>query len=73
MAVHERTQYDRQQPRLERDKIREASYVGRRLVEIAEEYPQALHHWQTRQDWLRAIAHDLELRANALDAQLGLF
>ncbi len=64
---------DRQQPRLERDRLGEPLYVGQRLVEISREYPTALRGWPTPSAWMRAVAHELNLRADVLDSEQPLF
>jgi len=61
----------RQQPRFERDNLRDVGYVGARLVEIATDYPEYLG--LPAKEWLAAVAAELSRRAMRMRAQAGLF
>ncbi len=61
----------RQQPRFERDNLRDVAYVGARLVEIAQDYPEYLG--RPAKDWLEAVAVELGRRTMRMRAQVGLF
>lgn len=62
---------DRQQPRLERDRLREPLYVGQRLDEIAHDYQSAIG--QRPAAWMRDVARELLVRADNLDNEISLF
>jgi len=61
----------RQQPRFERDNLRDIRYVGQRMVEIAADYPEYLG--RPTKEWLQAVADELARRAMRMRAQQGLF
>lgn len=61
----------RQQPRFERDNLRDVGYVGARIVEIAQDYPEYLG--RPVKDWLEAVAVELGRRTMRMRAQAGLF